>query len=52
MNRCPREEQNLTKADQIFEVECKACGDEVEFFADDNKKKCPKCGLVLDNPNQ
>jgi hypothetical protein len=24
----------------------------LEFFADDEKQKCPKCGLVLTNPRQ
>ena len=50
MHRCPREEEKLLKADGIFEVECAACGDEVEFFADDQKQKCHKCGLMLTNP--
>ena len=50
MHRCPKEEEKLLKADGIFEVECSGCGEAVEFFADDEKKKCHKCGLVLVNP--
>jgi len=52
MNRCPKEEEKLLKADGIFEVECSACGEDVEFFADDEKQTCHKCGLVIVNPRQ
>jgi len=52
MHRCPKEEEKFLKADGIFEVKCLGCGEGVEFFADDDKKKCPKCGLVLANPRQ
>ena len=52
MHRCPKEEEKLLKADGIFEVECSACGEDIEFFADDEKQKCPKCGLVIVNPRQ
>lgn len=52
MHRCPKQEENFLKPNGIYEVECSACGEEVEFFADDEKKRCPKCGVVLDNPRQ
>jgi len=52
MHRCPKEEEKFLKPDGIFEVECSACGEEVEFFADDRKKKCPRCGVILSNPRQ
>lgn len=52
MHRCPKEEEKFLKADGIYEVECSACGDFVEFFADDQKQKCSKCGLEITNPRQ
>lgn len=52
MHRCPIEEEKFLKADGILEVECSSCGEDVEFFADDERQKCHKCGLVLANPRQ
>lgn len=52
MHRCPREEEKFMKPDGIFEVDCSGCGESIEFFADDEKQKCDKCGLVLVNPRQ
>ena len=50
MHRCPREEEKLLKPEGIYEVECSGCGEAVEFFQDDQTKKCHRCGLVLANP--
>ena len=52
MHRCPREEEKFLKPDGIFEVDCSGCGETVELFADDEKQKCHKCGLMLVNPRQ
>ncbi|MHC4119488.1 MAG: FmdB family zinc ribbon protein [Planctomycetota bacterium] len=52
MHRCPRDEEKFLKPDGIYDVECSGCGEAVEFFADDAKQKCHKCGLVLVNPGR
>ena len=52
MNSCPKQEENFLKPDGIFEIDCSACGEAVEFFADDENKKCHRCGVVLANPRQ
>lgn len=49
MHKCPRQEQRF---EGVFEVECSACGETLEFFGDDEKQKCSKCGVVVVNPNR
>ncbi|MFH1719904.1 MAG: hypothetical protein ABIF19_21330 [Planctomycetota bacterium] len=50
IHRCPREEQGFLKPQDIFEVQCPGCGRIAEFFRDDAKQKCHKCGQVIVNP--
>jgi len=48
--RCPGQDLRYWKQDAIFEVLCPECGEQVEFFKDDTKRRCPKCKKVLVNP--
>jgi putative nucleotidyltransferase with HDIG domain len=50
MVRCPGQDQRFWKPEDIFEVKCPACGGSVEFFKDEPKLKCRKCGQLVDNP--
>ena len=50
MIRCPGQDQRFWKLDDIFEVKCPACGGAVEFFKDEPKLKCRKCGQMVINP--
>jgi hypothetical protein len=50
MVRCPGQDQRFWKPEDIFEVKCPACGGSVEFFKDEPKLKCRKCGELVDNP--
>ena len=52
LHRCPREEENFLKPKGIYEVECSGCGETIEFFEDDQKRKCHKCGEILVNPRR
>jgi len=52
LHRCPREEEKFLKPQGIFEVECSGCGQAVEFFEDDQKRKCGTCGAILVNPRR
>jgi len=52
MQRCPEEEEKFLNQDGIYEVDCSGCVEAVEFFAEDEKQKCRKCGLVLVNPKR
>ena len=50
MIRCPGQDQRFWKPEDVFEVQCHTCGNPVEFFRDDPKLKCPKCGQMVANP--
>jgi len=50
MFRCPGQDQRFWKPEDIFEVQCTGCGKNVEFFKDEPKLKCRKCGQIVINP--
>ncbi len=50
MVRCPGQDQRFWKPGDIFEVPCPGCGVAVEFFKDEPKLKCRKCGQIVVNP--
>ncbi len=50
MVRCPGQDQRFWKPEDIFEVRCPGCGGAIEFFKDEPKLKCRKCGQVVVNP--
>jgi putative nucleotidyltransferase with HDIG domain len=50
MVRCPGQDQRFWKPEDIFEVKCPGCGGFVEFFKDEPKLKCRKCGQSVTNP--
>ncbi len=50
MVRCPGQDQRFWKPEDIFDVKCPSCGQAVEFFKDEPKLKCSKCGKIVVNP--
>jgi putative nucleotidyltransferase with HDIG domain len=50
MIRCPGQDQRFWKPEDIFEVSCPGCSEAVEFFKDEPKLKCRKCGQMVVNP--
>ncbi len=50
MFRCPGQDQRFWKPEDIFEVQCPGCGQPIEFFKDEPKLKCRKCGQIVVNP--
>lgn len=50
MVRCPGQDQRFWKPDDIFEVQCPGCGQALEFFKDEPKLICRKCGQMVINP--
>ncbi len=50
MVRCPGQDQRFWKPGDIFEVKCPGCGGPIEFFKDEPKLKCRKCGQMVVNP--
>lgn len=50
MDKCRRSDPNYWQDGDIFEVPCGECGEGVEFFKDEKKHKCGKCGVEVVNP--
>jgi len=48
--RCPGQDSRYWKPGAVFEVECPNCGSAIEFFKDETKRKCRKCGHIMVNP--
>ena len=47
---CPGQDTRYWRPGDIFNVSCASCGSEVEFFKDDAKRRCRKCGAEVQNP--
>ncbi len=47
--RCPGQDMRFWKPGDIFDVRCPQCGERVEFFKDEVKRKC-RCGHLVANP--
>ncbi len=41
--QCPGRDKGL----KVRYLKCSKCGEEVEFFSDEPKRKCPTCGAVV-----
>ena len=50
MHKCPRQEHRDWSPDEEFEVECSGCGQGMEIFKDEEKRKCRNCGRMVLNP--
>lgn len=48
--KCPGQDLRYWKKGDIFDVPCPDCGREVEFFKDDVRRRCPRCGRTIVNP--
>jgi predicted amidophosphoribosyltransferase len=48
--RCPGQDMRSWKPEDIFEVACPSCGDEIEFWKDEPVRVCAKCGREIRNP--
>jgi CRISPR/Cas system-associated endonuclease Cas3-HD len=48
--KCPGQDPRFWKFDAIFEVECPNCGYVTEFFKDETRRTCKKCGEKVLNP--
>jgi hypothetical protein len=47
---CPGQDTRYWRPGDIFNVTCASCGNEVEFFRDDVKRRCSRCDTVVQNP--
>jgi HD superfamily phosphodiesterase len=48
--KCPGQDPRFWKFDAIFEAECPKCGNAVEFFKEETRRRCKKCGHQVLNP--
>jgi ribosomal protein S27E len=48
--KCPGQNTRYWKKGDIFDVPCPDCGRDVEFFKDDVRRNCPRCGRTIVNP--
>ena len=48
--KCPGPGTRSWKPEDIFSVPCPACNKPVEFFKDENCRRCPSCGYWSRNP--
>ena len=47
---CPGQDTRFWKPEDIFELDCGACGHTIEFFKDDVYRRCSDCGKRVENP--
>ncbi len=50
--KCPGQNPQFWKPEDIFEVTCSSCKNDVEFFKDDISRICEKCGRKIMNPGK
>jgi Zn ribbon nucleic-acid-binding protein len=50
ISKCPGQDTQFWGPDAIYSVECPKCGNSVEFFKDDIRRRCPECGHKFLNP--
>jgi hypothetical protein len=48
--RCPGQDSQYWKPDDISFVKCPSCGGEIEFWKDEPVRPCPACGREVHNP--
>ncbi|MGQ9629039.1 MAG: hypothetical protein ACUVXI_01835 [bacterium] len=48
--KCPGQNTQFWGPEDIFNLPCPNCGEALEFFKDDVRRKCPQCGREVYNP--
>jgi len=50
VSRCPGQDTQFWGPGDIYSTDCPKCGKPVEFFKDDIRRRCQKCGHLFLNP--
>jgi len=50
ITKCPGQDTRFWKPNDVYNVKCPKCGKPVEFFKDDIRRRCKKCGHMFINP--
>jgi len=48
--RCPGQDKRFWRSEDVFEAPCPHCGESIEFWKDEPRRKCGHCGKVAPNP--
>ena len=48
--KCPGQDRAYWKGDRAYEIPCPRCGSTVEFFRDEDSRRCHQCGFRFRNP--
>ena len=49
-SRCPGQDTQFWGPGDIYSIDCPKCGKPVEFFKDDIRRRCKRCGHLFLNP--
>ena len=50
IDQCPGQDKRFWKPGDVFEASCPHCGKSIEFWKDDQRRRCRSCGRVAPNP--
>jgi len=50
ISRCPGQDKRFWRSEDVFEAPCPACGENIEFWKDEPRRKCKHCGEFAPNP--
>ena len=51
LSRCPGQERRFWRSDDTSEEPCPHCGNTIEFWKDDPRRRCISCGQLVRNPS-
>jgi hypothetical protein len=50
IDQCPGQDKRFWKPGDVFEAPCPHCGKSIEFWKDDQRRRCRSCGRMAANP--
>ncbi len=50
--KCPGQDTQYWDKSSIYEVKCPECDSVIEFFKDDNGRRCRNCKKMIRNPRK
>jgi hypothetical protein len=50
VSQCPGQDKRFWKPTDVFELPCSYCGEPLEFWKDDLRRRCHACGRIVPNP--
>jgi HD superfamily phosphodiesterase len=50
IDQCPGQDKRFWKPGDVFEAPCPHCGRSIEFWKDDQRRRCRSCGRMAANP--